>query len=920
MGSITGTVLDPQGRAIPGAQLNIRNTDFTMNRTVTTDDSGRFAATFLPVGPYSLQVAAKGFEMKKPLRITVGAGSGTRLELRLAIKSSSQSVTVTGAGATVEGNTVSTSINRQDPVVANQVAGLTVTYLPNRDRDFAQLAQLAAGVEADPDSNGLVIAGQRPESTKLSMDGADFNDPLRGGERGGGDGTLFFPQVAVREFQIVHAGATAEVGGTNAGFVNVVTKSGANKIRGEAFYIFRPPALTSSDAFGHRLDNMQNEFGGSIGGAIKKDRAFFYFAGEQDFLKVPFWTEFAPQAAGVVVPPALAALQGQIVGHSNPTAVFGRSDFILNATNTLNAQLNYNHISSTDLNDGSTRTLATAANQSDLDGNSVWARLALTSTLSATVVNHALATWSTDQRHYSPTDTAPEAFVNGFGILRGNSFAPHQLTSNNLQFSNDLSVVHHNSTLSIGGFFSFSPASDTYEPYLKGRFDFNSLTDFQANNIRRYRQTFVTGNATYDESVKTVGAYVSLKQPVTDKLTLTLGLRWEGQFNPQPQIGLAGQQTIPNDLNQWQPRLGVAWNPRSNTVIRASAGLYDAATPAAIWQHVFTDNGLNTRVIDSYFNPQVLTLLASSQPLTAIPAGLTTQSALVYGVTSDYRNPRSFQAAASMEQQVNTKLSVTVGYLRNSTWALQRLANRNLLPPSIDPTGMPIFPNTRPALNIGELLVNESDGHSSYNGLTLTTIAQLPHRSQLTINYTLAKSRDDGSHFSPFQPIPALDPFHPRLDAAYSDFDIRHNFNVSAVFNLPKGCKINPIVVARSAAPYTPIIGFDTQNEALDFNDHAIVNGRMVSRNIARQPAFANLDLRFVKDFTLKGEGHHLDLFLDVFNVTGATNRNFGPNSVSFFGTAATPVASAGQPLFAPSTTRYGGPLSVQFTARLVAF
>jgi hypothetical protein len=202
----------------------------------------------------------------------------------------------------------------------------------------------------------------------------------------------------------------------------------------------------------------------------------------------------------------------------------------------------------------------------------------------------------------------------------------------------------------------------------------------------------------------------------------------------------------------------------------------------------------------------------------------------------------------------------------------------------------------------------------------VTSIAQVGRRSQLTVNYTLARSRDDGSLFDPFQPIPALDPFHPRLDAAYSDFDIRNNFNVSAVFNLPKGFKVNPILVAKSGAPYTPIIGFDTQNDGLDLNDRALVKGQAVPRNIARQPAFANLDLRFVKDFTLHGEGHHLDLFLDVFNVTGASNLNFGAQQVSFFGSIASPVASAGQALYAPAATRLGGARSVQFTARLVAF
>ena len=107
-------------------------------------------------------------------------------------------------------------------------------------------------------------------------------------------------------------------------------KKAATSIAAKRFYIGRPSALTSSDTFGHSLDNAQNEFGGSIGGPIKRNRSFFYVGMEQDFLNVPYWTEFEAQAPGVAVPPSLLALQQQIVGKSDPTAVFARADFLLN--------------------------------------------------------------------------------------------------------------------------------------------------------------------------------------------------------------------------------------------------------------------------------------------------------------------------------------------------------------------------------------------------------------------------------------------------------------------------------------------------------------------------------------------------------------------------------------------------------------
>jgi hypothetical protein len=184
----------------------------------------------------------------------------------------------------------------------------------------------------------------------------------------------------------------------------------------------------------------------------------------------------------------------------------------------------------------------------------------------------------------------------------------------------------------------------------------------------------------------------------------------------------------------------------------------------------------------------------------------------------------------------------------------------------------------------------------------------------------LSKTRDGESNLGPYSIDSALNPFDLKAENADSLQDVRNNFNLSAILNLPVGFKFNPILVARSGQPYTPIIGFDTQHDANDWNDRAILNNTVAARNSLRQPGFTDLDLRIVKDITLKGAGHHLDLFMDVFNVVGTGNRDFGPEGVSLYGTAASPVFTAGQPLFAPNVTHLGGPREIQFTARLVAF
>ena len=164
-------------------------------------------------------------------------------------------------------------------------------------------------------------------------------------------------------------------------------------------------------------------------------------------------------------------------------------------------------------------------------------------------------------------------------------------------------------------------------------------------------------------------------------------------------------------------------------------------------------------------------------------------------------------------------------------------------------------------------------------------------------------------------------PYDLKAEALDSLLDVRNNFNLSAVINLPVGFKFNPDPGRRAPASLTRHSSASTHRTTLTTGTTALSSAaHEVARNSMRQSSLANLDLRIVKDFTLKGVGHHLDLFMDVFNVTGTGNRNFGAEGVSLFGLPGSPVFTAGQPLFAPNVAHLGGPREIQFTARLVAF
>jgi hypothetical protein len=262
-------------------------------------------------------------------------------------------------------------------------------------------------------------------------------------------------------------------------------------------------------------------------------------------------------------------------------------------------------------------------------------------------------------------------------------------------------------------------------------------------------------------------------------------------------------------------------------------------------------------------------------------------------------------------------LAASFSYLHSTTKNLQRRLDRNLFPPTIDATGMPIFPLTRPNPTIGALSINESTARSQYDGLAVSLTRRLASHLQLQANYTLARNMDDDSNEHLFRRETALNPFDVAPEWTYAKNDVRHNGNFNALAEIPGGFTAGAILFARTGMPYTPIIGFDTQNDANDENDRAIIDGHVVGRNSARQPSFFDLDVRLLKAIHF-GESREIDLIVEAFNVTRARNLSFGPDAVSPFGTAAQPVATAGQPLFAPSTARFGGPRQVQFGMRLV--
>ena len=601
--SLEGVVRDQNGGVIQGATVSVKNTGTNQTRTVTTDSNGSFSVSVLPVGDYDITTQSAGF-LEMPVKVVLRVGETTPVDIVLAPQGASVLVNVSGDAETIDAETQSTG-----SIISQRL----VQDLPMRGRNFTEFVSLTPAVVQESDRNGLVIAGQRSINSNVAIDGADFNDALQGNQRGGNESVFFFPQTAVREFQVVRSGANAEVGRTNAGFVNVVTKSGTNEFRGEAFYFNRNRKLTSPDAFGQKLNNAQNQFGGSIGGAIVKDRAFFFFGIEQNYLRVPFVVQFQ-NAPGVALTPAIAALQGEQRGTNNPTALFGRTDFVLNQANTLNIQYTYTRFRGENFNFDTARQDTAVESNYTRNNSSSGLKGSLVSVFNPKTVNEIRAQVATDNRVEEPNSTNGQAVVAGFGTLGGDRARPRLFETTRYQLTDNLSYDAGRNNFRFGVDANINKVRQQRESNTQPRFDFESravsgvtiatgLDNFINLRPRRFRQTFPFSNNAedliYRGTVREFALFVQDKIKVSKQLTINAGLRYEAQYNPQPKNPnplIPQTALIPNDTRQFQPRLGLAYDVggRSSTVIRFSAGIFTARTPANLFQRVSTDNGLTT--------------------------------------------------------------------------------------------------------------------------------------------------------------------------------------------------------------------------------------------------------------------------------------------------------------------------------------
>jgi len=491
--AIAGQVADPSGGVIPNATITVKETQTGQVRTVTSDAAGLYSVPSLNVGAYNVTASAAGFgETSTDVELTVGQTAEINLVMKPGAVSTAVEVTAEQSDITHKSETDNATILGND-VVEN---------LPTRGRNFTDFALLTPGISQEYDRFGLVVNGQRSGNSNISIDGVDFNDPLQNGQRGGPVAAYFFPQVAVREFQVVRTGASAEIGRTNAGFVNVVTKSGTNRFHGEALYTNRNPWLTWPDALNDpEATNNQNQFGVGVGGPIFKDKLFFYAGVEKTVFEVPYFVRIgsncptagyydpnnfvedvgcsqSQQPAGTPVLPAqYAALETNSYGLNNPLASAARLDWQVNANNT--AMLQYMSTFVSNVAYG-----VSGISQASVSNNTTYAQqsqaviLGLTSVLGSNKTNEAHVQWVYDNRQQVPNSAGPEIDISDFLNIGGNEAGTYIYRAIREEAIDNYSWLRGRHSLRFGFDINLEPETQQREYYPNGLWTVDSFEDY----------------------------------------------------------------------------------------------------------------------------------------------------------------------------------------------------------------------------------------------------------------------------------------------------------------------------------------------------------------------------------------------------------------------------------------------------------
>jgi outer membrane receptor protein involved in Fe transport len=594
-GTILGTVTDSSGAAVPGANVTVKNMETGLTRVVSTSDDGSYSAPELPIGNYSVSAEKSGFKLGLVTGISVEVSSERRADFVLQPGNVAQTVEVQGEELPL----VESTSNTLGGIVEAKIAG----NLPVNGRDYMKLVFLAPGVTGSPDQitdspgsfGTFSVNGARGRSNNFLLDGTDMNDGYRNDpaiNEAGVFGTpaTILPVEAIAELRVA-SNFEAEYGRSAGGVINVVTKSGTNSFHGSFFDYFRNNALDARNFFNDKSQRQNpfhnNQFGGSLGGPIIKDKTFFYVdyegvrevGAESSTACVPTAGDIADATAanGGVVNPVIANLlalnpwpapnqPGSCYGNSTEPKVDSNTvlatpfsnrvdsaivkvDHSFNANNLLTGRYY--------IGDSSQSFPLALVGGGLVPGYNTFTptrvqliAISYVATLTPSIVNEVRLGWNRFAEGFFPEDRSfdpgsiglntivagtpnagsynlglPKISVDGVAPLGADNGDPRQRVDTNWHFIDNVSWKHGKHDIKFGYEFRRTSISQMFNRGFRGTLDFDTFDDFIAGvpDGGSQRQGDTNRN-TFENSN---AFYVQDSYRLTSKLTVNLGLRYD---------------------------------------------------------------------------------------------------------------------------------------------------------------------------------------------------------------------------------------------------------------------------------------------------------------------------------------------------------------------------------------------------------
>ena len=948
-GVIRGTVRDQLGVPLRGAVVIIQHRETDLLTTVETSSSGTFVRTLLPPGTFDLTVAAgtAGFGSERIEGATLRVGEVLDVAVHLRVVAEETVTVVSDLPAPVDTTDVTRSQRIQEDVVDG---------LPSNGRNYLNLTLLTPGasISQGPDGDELNISGQRGIFNNFIVDGADFNNPFFGEQRGGQRPAFTFNQDAIEDLLVVSQGATAEYGRSAGGFVNVVTKSGTNDFGGSAHYFGQWDEMAApfpEARGGGKPEFGRNQAGATLGGPLVRDRAFFFLAYDQQVA-----AETKQATRHVRNPANLDRLHGflqqrwpglfdeefgPIRRTDDAQSLLAKLD--LNLDGRHQASFKYNYTRSEQVN-GTFDVDAWGASANGIERNYSHAvngslRSLLTNTLSNELRVQAARE---DRPRWYQGPILPGARAPGppqFAALGGRPFPDITMDfadgfriglpfflpidpsfDTRIQVVDNVSFATGNHLFKAGLEYNRTRAEQQFVGLANSRYIFDSVGGFigfvthgsryvtcsdgsasalgacpagaaVTGPVLLYLQSATVPGVPADQlgvqqlQTHELGVFVQDTWHPHDRVTLDLGLRWEGAWHPSvfveprdtffapylddPRFPSDGR--IPDDLDNLQPRAGLAWDVGGDgrTVVRANAGSYVARIPMLVFaQHRSTNGAFQQNFFRSSADSALGPVPAVDELIDA-----TSTPPFLPDIQVAARNlelPRTWSFSAGIDRDLGSGIAASATFVHARTDHLFRFVNRN--EPAL---GSPFGIGTHPSGGgINNLTVTESSARSRYQGLTAGLRGRGSVRGRpLTFetHYTLAFDRSDDDN--------ERDPFVLRYASAanlapeygWSDRDRRHQVSGYLLLTLPGDVQVNHVVRYLSATPVSEQCA-NPGARAAQPSDRICADGTILTRNtLRRDNAFFTWDLRLSRRFELAG-GVVIEPIVEVFNLTNADN------------------------------------------------